>query len=155
MPCILLNFPCVSLALTRNHCGSILQVDFSIPLDVVPKRRNATHCILYSIFSCILIFILQVYFLTRLDVDPKRRCVTLCTLYSIVAPCILINFPTRQSVEFEIKLTWPMGDHCTLTMFFLFYFGVQENACSHGEGGTLKEKIWSKKRSPISRFLES
>ena len=103
MPCILLNFPCVSLALTRNHCGSILQVDFSTRLDVTPKRRHATYCTLHSIFPCTLIFILQVYFSTRLDVDPKGRCVTLCTLYCI-ASCILIDFLTRRSVEFEIKL---------------------------------------------------
>ena len=73
MPCILFNFPCVSLALTLNHCASIFQVDFSIRLDVVPKRRTATHCTLYSIFPCILIFILQVYFSTHLDVDPKKK----------------------------------------------------------------------------------
>ena len=104
MPCILLDFPCVSQVLTRSHCGSILQVDFSTRLDVDPKRRYATHCTLYSIFPCTLIFILQVYFSTRLDVDPKRRCATHCTLYSI-APCILIDFPTRRSVEFENELT--------------------------------------------------
>ena len=70
MPCILLDFPCVSQILTRSHYGSILQVDFSTRLDVAPKRRHATHYTLYSI-----------------------------------APCILIDFPTRQSVEFENKLT--------------------------------------------------
>ena len=104
MPCILLNFPCVSQVLTRSHCGSILQIDFLTCLDVDPKRRYATHCTLYSIFPCTLIFILQVYFSTRLDVDPKRRCATHYTLYSIVA-CSLIDFPTRPSVEFENELT--------------------------------------------------
>ena len=104
MPCILLDFPCVSQILTQHHYGSILQVDFLTHLDVAPKRRHATHCTLYSIFPCTLIFILQVYFSTCLDVDPTRRCVTHCTLYSI-APCILNDFPTRQSVEFENKLT--------------------------------------------------
>ena len=104
MPCILLDFPCVSQVLTRSHCGSILQVDFSTRLDVDPKRRYATHCTLYSIFPYTLIFILQVYFSTRLDVDPKRRCATHYTLYSIVA-CSLIDFPTRRSVEFENEPT--------------------------------------------------
>ena len=104
MPCILLDFPCVSQVLIRSHCGSILQVNFSTHLDVDPKRRYATHCTLYSIFPCTLIFILQVYFLTHLDVDPKRICATHYTLYSIVA-CSLIDFPTRQSVEFENELT--------------------------------------------------
>ena len=104
MPCILLDFPCVSQVLTQSHCGSILQVDFSTRLDVDPKRRYATHCTLYSIFPCTLIFILQVNFSTRLDVDPKRRCATHYTLYSIAA-CSLIDFPTRRSVEFENEPT--------------------------------------------------
>ena len=104
MPCILLDFPCVSQVLTQNHCGSILQVDFSTRLDVDPKRTYVTHCTLYSIFPCTLIFILQVYFSTRLGVDPKRRCATYYTLYSIAA-CSLIDFPTRRSVEFENEPT--------------------------------------------------
>ena len=37
---------------------------------------------------------------------------------------------------------------------FVLFWGL--GGCrSHGEGGTLKEKIRSKKKSPISRFLES
>ena len=145
MPCILLDFPCVSLVLTRSHCGSILQFDFSICLDDVPKRRHATHCTLYSIFPCILIFILQVYFSTCLDVDLKGRRATHCTLHSN-APCILIDFPTRQSdpwvtIAFDYVL-------------FILFWG--SGGCrSHGEGGTLKQKIRSKKRSPISGSLES
>ena len=118
------GFPCVSQVLTQRHCGSILQVDFSTHLDVDPKRRYATHCTLYSIFPCILIFILQVYFSTRLDVDPKRRCATHYTLYSIVA-CSLIDFPTHRIVEFENKPT----------MLFLFYFGVWEDAVATAKEG--------------------
>ena len=129
MPCILLDFPCVSLVLTRSHCGSILQVDFSIHLDVVPKRRHAIHCTLYSIFPCILIFILQVYFSTRLDVDPKRRCATHCTLHSN-APCILIDFLTHWC-QTDVTRGRPLH----LTMFFLFYFGVWEDAIATAKEG--------------------
>ena len=125
----------------------------STRLDVDPKRRYATHCTLYSIFPCTPIFILQVYFSTRLDVNPKRRCVTHCTLYSIAA-CILIDFPTCQSVEFENKRRDPWVTIPFDYVVFVLFWGL--GGCrSHGEGGTLKEKIRSKKRSPISRFLES
>ena len=45
MSCILLDFPCVSQVLTRNHRGSILQVHFSTRLDVDPKKKicNRLH----------------------------------------------------------------------------------------------------------------
>ena len=136
MPCILLNFPCVSLVLTRKHCGSILQVDFSIRLDVVLKRRNATHCTLYSIFSCILIFILQVYFLTHLDVDPKKKKKICNTLY-IVLYCFLYPDRLPDSSECRIRDRTDMthGRPFHLTMLFLFYFGVREDAVATAKEG--------------------
>ena len=49
MPCILLDFPCVSQVLTQSHCGFILQVNFSTRLDVAPKKKtcNTLHIVRY------------------------------------------------------------------------------------------------------------
>ena len=127
-----IEFPCVSQALTQSHCGFILQIDFSTPLDVDPKRRYATHCTLYSIFPCTLIFILQVYFSTRLDVDLKRRCALYIVQYCCLQPDRL---PDSSECRIGERTDVTLGRPFHLTMLFLFYFGVREDAIATAKEG--------------------
>ena len=120
---------------------------FRLRLDVAPKRRHATHCTLYSIFPCTLFFILQVYFLTHLDVDPNRRHATHCTLYSI---CSLHpdQLPDLSECRISEQTDVTCGRPLHLTMLFLFYFGVREDAIATAKEGLWKRKFEVKKEKP-------